>query len=229
MDQVNEQQIQKTVVEPIVSGVQEMEVRTAESYTYAAEYLKKIKAAMNKINEELLEPLRESKRGIDKTLSKFKTSFFNPLQSAEGIVKSKISLYDDQQEKVRQEKEAALQREADRKAEAERKRLEKKAEKVKTPELKEQYEDEARDVVAPNVHVESTVPKIDGISKRQTWKGLITNKHAFVEAALKDGALMAMIEISQSGLNNIAKATAGQVNYPGVEFYKDSSIAAGVK
>jgi hypothetical protein len=162
-----------------------------------------------------------------KEITNREKDMLDPLKAAEDTVKSKMLTYQRQEEEKRQTEQRRLQAEADAAAERERQRLLKEAEKLKTPELKEERMRQAEEVIAPVITVQTETPKVSGISTRKTWKAEVIDKKAFVEAALKDENLLAFLEIDMSKMNKLAAATKGQISYPGIKFFEEQSLASG--
>ena len=82
-----------------------------------------------------------------------------------------------------------------------------------------------------NAIAESVKPqfKAEGLQERVSWVGVLEDKAAFVKAALDSPELMNMLEVSQSGLNRIAKLVRveGPIKEaPGVTAKKEIGFAS---
>lgn len=213
-------------IHPVVATANGIQITSAEQYQYAAAHLTTVKTMQKKVKDEVIEPIMDAKRKLEATRKKFYDMLMAPLDEAEEILKNKQLEYNREQERKRAEEQRRLQAEADAKAERERQRLLKEAEKLKTPELKEERLRQAEEVEAPVVTVQSEVPKVQGQSFRKTWKAEVTDKKAFVAAALQDENLLAFLEIDMSKLNKLATATKGEISYPGIKFYEEQTLAS---
>lgn len=212
-------------ISPVVAKANEIVITNPQQYEYAASHLTLVKGAIKKV-KEYWGPLCDAAHKSWKGLTGKRGEMLSPLEQAEKILKNKQIAYNQEQQRKAAEEQRRLQAEADARAERERQRLLKEAEKLKTPELKEERLRQAEEVEAPVVTVQTEVPKVQGQSFRKTWKAEIVDKKAFVEAALKDDNLLAFLEIDMSKMNKLAAATKGQINYPGIKFFEDTSMAS---
>jgi len=220
---MNELELKEKVVNPVTTQANNLQVTSPEEYTSAVDYLKEIKSVQKKVSEYFSD-IKKKTHEAWKSICQKENNLLTPLQQAEVTIKKKVLLFQREEEKKRREEQARLQAEADEKARKEKERLEKRADTLKTPELKEQAQQMAENTIAPNIHVESELPKEKGISTSTTWKAKVTDKRKFVEASINDANILAMIDIDLQALNRIAKATKGQMQYPGIEFYQEQNI-----
>ena len=210
-------------INPVLREADEIIISNADQYQYAGDCLKRNKSAQEMVDDELFEPLRESKRGVDKLWKKFKSGLLDPLLAAEKTIKTKMLTFQRQEEEKRQKEQA--------RAKKERERLLKQAEKLKTDELKEQRLAEAEMVEAPVITIQSETPKIQGQAIKKTWKARITNKILFIQKAVetKNDTMLAFVELNQQKLDGFARATKGEIKFDGVEFYQERSLSSGGK
>ena len=225
---MDEKQLKEQIVLPVINSANTIEVTNPEQYTGAANFLKELKEAQKKINLFFKDTIPKA-HAAWKALTSQKAELLKPLTDAEATVKNNMAEYKYEQDRIAQEKQRKLQADADARARKEQERLRKKAEQYKTPEKKQEAEEAAEQVVAPIIHVESETPKESGIVYKKIWKGKVIDKEKALEAASKDLNIAVLFDVDQGKLNKIAAATKGMLNYPGIEFYEDSSIAAGSK
>lgn len=223
-NKINEVQLRNEVL-PVINTAQMMEVKTKDQYGGAADFLKNVKAMKKKVLD-YWKPLRENAYKAWKSIKQKETEFVEPLDIAERTVKQKMIAYQREEERKRLELQRKLQAEAEAKARRERERLMKQAEKVKTPEKKQEYFEKAEEVIAPTVEVQMEKPDVKGISTRKTWKAKVIDKRLFIQEAIKNDTLLAFVEIDLKKLNKFAQATKGEVKYPGIEFYVEETLAA---
>lgn len=141
---------------------------------------------------------------------------FIPLKDAARLAKRKISAWQDAEaEKARREQER-VQAEAEARTEAERRRLEKAAERLKTPELREARLAEAAAIVAPVVSV-APPPKV--VVTQHRWIISRLDKRRFLSAvgASETGALDGFVDVDETSMKR-AKAANPAMTIPGVEF-----------
>jgi len=212
-------------VSPVVTKAYSIVVQNAQQYSGAAEFLKMVKDAQKKV-KEYFEPMKTNAYQAWKEICAKENQMLEPLGKAEAEVKTKMLTFQREEEERRIAEQRRLQAIADEKARKERERLQKEAEKLKTPELKEKRMAEAESVIAPVIQVQPETPKIDGISTRSIWKAEVISKIDFVKAAINDQNLLALLEIDLAKLNKIAQATKGQISYPGIRFYEETIMAS---
>jgi len=215
-------------VSPVVKQANEMTVTNADQYAAGADFLKSVKSVKDKVTA-YFEPMKSKAHATWKEICDQEKTLLDPLRLAEETAKRKLLSWKIEDDRRRAEEQRRLQAIAEEQARKERERLEKQAEKLKTPELREERMDQAANIIAPVVEVQSAVPDIKGISVRKTWKAQLTDKVEFVKAAVSDPTLMAMLIVDISALDKIAKATKGGVNYPGVRFYEEASMASSTR
>lgn len=148
------------------------------------------------------------------------------------------------EERQRIEAEA---REATRKAQEEADRIAKEAadaaaagDAAKAAELRHQAEQtaangaaeaesialEAEMVTAAPVPIATAAPKVAGLSTRQNWKARLTDKMALIRFVAEHPEHQHLLDVNQSGINQLAKAQKDAMNLPGVEAYPDAVMSA---
>ncbi|MBT9133201.1 MAG: hypothetical protein DDT33_01737 [Firmicutes bacterium] len=137
---------------------------------------------------------------------------------AVSVAKSKALIWKQNQDRIIAEEQRKLQAEADLKARKEKERLEKEAEKLKTPEKKEERLQAAAEVVAPVVTVASPVANVKGVGSRKVWKGEVTDMAALIAAATPGSVAASFLEVNQKRVDGFARSTKNTVKVPGVDF-----------
>lgn len=238
-------QAESVIVAPLV-------IRDGNDYVTAADKLKIIKGfskGWEDMRTKLKAPILEAGRQID--------ALFKPAQerlaSTEKTIKTAMLDYDREQEKIRaaeqarlqeiarkeQERLAALAAETERKAKEKADALRKEAEAAaaagraeeaaklaaKAQSTEDKAESRAQQLNLSAAHVitpivPATQIKIAGQSKIETWK------HRVVDASLVPREYMI---VNDSALANVARATKGAIQIPGVEFYHEQSIRSGTR
>lgn len=173
----------------------------------AAEELRAIKTLAKKV-EEARKAEKEPHLQAGKAVDAAYKAPLDLLTQAEGVLKSALGAW----QASETARIAAEKVELDRIADETRKQLE------------AQGLGELAAMVVSAAPVAET--KLDGIGSRKAWKARLIDKAAFVRAALDRPDLMALIEVSESGLNKVAAATKGSIPIPGAEVYEDKTIVA---
>lgn len=210
-------------LEALVNETGAIAVTNNAQYTFAGDFLKKIKGAYNEIEDErkkITKPLDDTKKAI--------MDFFNrPLKvlaDAEQKLKYGMLTFVNEEEKKRLAMQAKLQEEARALEAKEKAKLEAKALKKEAKgdtETADALRAQAQAVQAPVPVLQSNVTAVGGVSTKKLWRYRITN--------------MALIPreymiVNEKMLGALATATKGAVPVAGVEFYQETVIAsAGVK
>lgn len=215
----------KKEINPVLQSAAEIMVSNPDEFIYAGNFLKDLKSAQKKVTE-FFKGMKSDAHKAWRAICDKEKSILDPIANAERTVKQKMLTFQREEERKRREEERRLQAEAEARAERERQRLLKQAEKLKTPELKEQRLQEAEMVEAPVITVQKETPAIKGISTRKIWKAEIVNKKEFLQKALDDENLMSFVEIDLKRLNKVAQATKGEINYPGIRFYQEEIMSS---
>jgi hypothetical protein len=194
-----------------VSQAQALVVATPAAYVQAAETRKAIKALLNQI-DLTFDPVIKAAHLAHKEAVAAKKKHQEPLEQADRIIGQKRMAYDAEQERIRREKEAALQALAQKQAEDEALAQAEMAEAAGATEEAEAILSEP--VVAAPVFVPSSVPVVQGAVVRQNWKARVVNP-----ALVPDEYWV----IDEQKLGALARALKGAGKVPGVEFYSETS------
>lgn len=209
----------------IKSRVESFLVENSNQYLLASNELILLKRHRNAVVSFFAE-MKQSAHTTWKAIVSREKFFTDQIDTFEGLLKRRMLAFTSEQERVRREQQARLQREADAKATAERARLERNA---KTNQKRgndmnaEMYKEAAKAVTAPIIAVASTVPRAAGITAKKVWKAKITNMQAFVAAAAANQSLAQFIAVDCVGM-----VRQGWRECPGVEFHEEEIISARV-
>lgn len=201
---------------------QRMTVANDNDYLAAAEMLKQIKATQKKVTEYWY-PLRvAAKAAYDRVLSR-KKDMIDPLKSAEDILKGKMAQYSDEKERRRKAQEAAMRKLAEEE-------LKKKLDEAASAEAagdseaaqSAMAEAEVMEDVSVSGSVNSTEPKVKGVSKSKTWK--IVGVDASRVPVEING--MVIRPVDEKAILRIIKASNGTIRIPGVVYEETTQISA---
>jgi hypothetical protein len=184
----------------------------ADSFSRATHFLKDLKAVQVEISEAF-DPVIQAQHQAHKKSLEAKRRYSQPLLKAEGIVKEKIKDYHLEQERIRQEEEDRLNREAKN---AEEDRLLQLAEQAER--AGDSIEAEAilkTPVIAPVISLSSQT-KGQGVSYREVWKFRIINAD-LIPNAFK--------VVDERKIGGVVRALKDKTNIPGIEVYCDKAVA----
>lgn len=207
----------------ILASAESFLIDCPEVYEIASSELKTIKVEFNKLEDERkkhVQPLNEEVSYIN-NLFKLATG---ALTKAEGVIKSKLLAY--QQEEAK--KAAAIRAQAEAAAAAERKRLEQEASQAAASGdavTAAVLEATAQVVTAP-VPATTGTTKVSGISTRTSWNAEVVSLIDLVKFVAANPDNIGLIEANQKALNGMAKALKENMHIPGVKSVSTESIAA---
>lgn len=199
-------------------------IADAVSYAQACEFLKGIKALRSEI-ADTFQPHITRAHESHKALLKEKADAEAPLAEAERIAKSALVTYDQQQEQARRAEEARVRAELQRQ-ETER-RL---AEAVALEDAGELAEAEAlidEPITVPVVAVAPTMPKVSGITYRETWSAEVTDLAALVAYVATRPEFAGLLSANMPALNAQARSLKASLRMPGVKAVCTRDVAAG--
>jgi len=205
-------------LQAVVKQAASIEIRNQAEYDSAMDFLKAVKQAQAQLNA-LCDPVVKAAHEAHKAATAQRAALVKPFQDAERRVKAKALDYEEEQERIARAEAKRLQDIADEQARKERERLAKAAEKLKTPELREERLAEAAAIEAPVVMAAPAVQRYAGSSRRIVWEAKVTAFRALVKSAASGNDLaLSFLEFNQSAANKFAAANKGAIKVDGVEF-----------
>lgn len=197
-------------------------IRDPLTFQKAGDFLRVVKSMASEITT-FWDPLKKKAFEAHRSLTAAEKGQLAPLVEAETYLKRGMAVYQEQEEKRRREEERRLQEEARKKAEEDRLALaieaEQAGDKLSAEELI------AAPVEAPVVVVKSET-KAAGVSFRDNWKARVNDLRALARG-VADGTVPAMAILpNQSFLDNQARASKGEIKYPGVQSYAEKVVSA---
>ncbi len=184
--------LQKSI-QSLVKEMASKTITTPEEYVFAAEWLKKNKTTQKIVKEKDSKELAEAKQKVEEIKGRI-DSLLKPLIDAERIVKDQLSAYD---QKVLEDK---------RKAEEKLRIAEEKGLSDKT--LKK-YESQVSAV--------SSVPSINGISKRKDWTFEVVDPSQVPREYLL---------VDEVKLGKYVRMEKENASVPGVRFFATETIVS---
>jgi hypothetical protein len=204
-----------------------LDVVDPSSYEKAGVWLreaKKRKAALEDALDRVLKPIREAKRAADRARKEATNLFNEPMSIYHRAILTltgKLGDYDRQKEAEALEEQRRLEAAERKRIEARARRAEKKGDSDRAEEIRSEPPPEPPVVVPP------PTPKIEGLSKRRSWKAAVPNSTDFAHAVLRGEIDLAYVHISPNmrALNELARQSEGKNPPPGVTFYEDIGFA----
>lgn len=207
-----------------------LRVVDAETYDRAGELLKGIKALRDEI-ADTFDPHIKRAHEAHRALCREKQDAEAPLAEAERILKSGLSAYAQEQERIRREEERRLQEEA-RKREEQRRleeaaALEREAKATGDQALEQEaHALLARPVMTPPVTVASSTPKVAGITHRDAWSAKVTSLVALIKFVAAHPEHQNLLQPNQAALNQLARAMKANLKIDGVQAVNTPTVAA---
>jgi hypothetical protein len=195
------------------------------SYELAAERL----LAVADLRREIVahhEPIKRAAHTAWQQVLAAEKRLLDPVTDAERIYKARIASYEADQRRIEAEARA--------KAEAEARRL---AEEQREREI-EQAEAEGADLAEVTAMIAAPLPAIRpqeqpafqsarGITTAANWKGEVTSLEALVKAIAAGKANIGLVMANETAINQLARATRGTLEVPGIRFFSQATVRAG--
>jgi hypothetical protein len=146
----------------------------------------------------------------------FENFFVDPIEAARKAVKGKVIAWQQEEQRKAAAEQARLQAIADEQARKERERLEAQAAKLKTPELKQEREEQAAQVIAPQIII--AAPK-SSVRMQTVVTCEIVDIVEFVKAAAVNPMLCGYIDqTALAAALKKAKQSNSMLDVAGVKF-----------
>ena len=218
------------MVPAIQQNAQEIQVLNEADLPQANAFLIEVTKQLKTIEGErkkLVNPLNETKNRIQDLFKKLA----GPFETAQRLVKGKVQVFLEEEEKKRLEVERKLQEKARLEEERRRKELEARAEKwdAKGNEEKAQIlREEADQHFVPTPMVEqvqrTTKSEMGSMTGKTDLEIIVHDPKAFIKAVADGLPLVNAIRIQESVIKSFVKAT-GTERIPGVEIRKKKVIS----
>ena len=209
-----------TIVEQAVNQV----IVDTESYKNAGYLWNQIKD-MKKVVDEVFDPtvkaaqksFQSAHKSYDEARA-LKAKVFDPLDKAGKDIKSIMSAYDEEQERIRRKAEIKLREEAMKQEEEARLQAAIEAEKAGQKEAAERIMEEP--IIEPVVIAPKTTPKLNGGPVYQTrWNMEVTDFEALVSAVANKTISINALLPNEVFLRAQARSLKSTMNFPGVRAF----------
>ena len=217
------------LVPAVVAQANQIVVKDAEQYEFACSFLTLV-ANRKKQVADVFDPIVKKAYDTHKEAVAQKKKFMEPLEQAEISVKSKVTVWRQEEDRKRRQEELRLAEEARKKQEeealAEAAQLEASGDK----ELADLVLENAAQAPAPVVSVPTSVPKFDGVASRTNWKWRKKGSEldaikTLVKAAAADDRLLGFLQFNETAIGSVVRSQKSLTNIPGVEAYSENSVS----
>lgn len=207
-------------------------------YDAAAEDLRSVKTKAKQLDEQrkvITVPLDNAKKAV---MDLFRKPL-EYLETAENVLKRAMLDYQ-REEKRKADERHRIAEDAARK---ERERLQAEAAAKAAEALKlaasghdsaaEEAQAEALSIqavatVVTAPPVESSTPKVSGISTTTSWKARVVDKQALIKHIAEHPECLDWVDVKMTPINQMAKALKANMRIPGVEAYPDEGLSARI-
>lgn len=234
----------------LATDAQAVQIKDAATFQLAADWLKRIKAYLQRV-AEVFDPIDAAQIAARKTTIAQRTRLEAHAKAAERVIKDRMAAFEREQDRIRREAEekarqerARLEAEEKARVEAERQRLRKEADEKRLQEAlaaEQRGDTQAAEklleapVVVPTVAPRPVfvppapavaVPKVEGVSFRDEWSAEVFDLLALVQAVAAGTQPLHLVKADQVALNAIARSLRDSMNIPGVKADKKRGVAA---
>ncbi len=196
-------------------------VASEEDYALAGDLTRQVKEMQKRV-AEYWEPMRKSTYEAYTAVNRHKKEMLDPLESAEKILKRKMSDYTMEQKRRHREQVEAMRKAAE--AEMARK-LDEAAEAESRGDIEgaefAMAEAEVMEGVAVSGSLRPRAPKAKGVSQTKTWK--ITKIDSAKVPITLNG--MELRPVDEKLVLQLIKVSDGKISIPGVEYKEDVIIS----
>jgi hypothetical protein len=222
-------------VNPVVQEASAIQVLSINDYDQAAVFLIRVKEKSKLVEAERVKvskPMNDALRAHNDLFGRLST----PLELAERMVKSKMTIWYSEQQRKREEEERKARDKARREEEAERERLQKQAAAAeargrteRAEELKQQAAAVYVEPVTVAINAETSVVTSHGsVNMRQGIKIEVVNPFELLEAIMKEEMPLSWITFDLQAIKRRAQADKlqpGSTKIPGVRIMSDTISA----
>jgi hypothetical protein len=211
----------------VLSQANSLIINNQPSYDRCAEFLSAIKGLKKEIDTTFDDAIKKAYE-THKAIVSAKKNHYEPLESAERIIKDKSLVWIKEQKRLQEEEqrkidEAARRAEEKRKAELEAQA--KKHEEAGRLDKAEERREQAAQVVAPRPIVQEMFKKAEGQAITVTWKAEVYDLFALCNAIAKGELPETVVAPVMKELNALARTWQDKKAYDGVKFVKEENLS----
>jgi hypothetical protein len=197
-------------------------IQNPEDYGFAGKFLLSLKDQEKRI-KEWFEPLKRKASEAHKAICEREKESLRPLQEARFMVEPKMLKYKHDQD-IKAIEEAARLAELARKEAEDRALMEAlAAEQEGDTEAAKAIIEEP--IEAPVIRVESAARKITGLTERTYWRYQVNDFKALIQAVAAGKVPPQVLRIDEVFLGGQVRLLKGNLNYPGVKTFSESTMS----
>lgn len=205
----------------ISTKAQSLVVKTPEDYEGAAEFAKELKKQANKV-VAFFKPMKEAANRAHQQVCDREKQMLKPLTAAQSEVKTAMGAYLQEQERIRREQEEAARKLAEEEAQKKLEEAAKAESAGDTEAAKAAFMDaEIIDTAGASMVVQSTAPKVKGISTSKDWE--ITGIDSVMVPSIVAG--MEIRPVDKAAVMRLIRATKGQITIPGIQYKEITKLS----
>jgi hypothetical protein len=209
----------------VVDRARALKVIDQPSYDRAAERLLAVADLRRQITDHH-EPIKRAAHAAWQQVIAAEKRLLDPVAEAERILKRAIGDYQAEQQRLEAARIAEAEAEARRQAEEQRER-ELEAAEAQGADAEEIAAMCNVPLIVEPPRVEPTFQPAKGVSMAANWKGEVTSLEVLVKAIAAGKANLVMVIPNDVAINQIARATRGTLQVPGIRFFNQATIRAG--
>jgi hypothetical protein len=209
----------------LVQQAKALKIVDQASYDLAADRLLGVAALRREIVEHHA-PMKQKTHAAWQEVLAAEKKLLRPVEDAEALYRVAIAAYDIDQRR--------LEREARERAEAEARRVAEEQREHEVEQAEAQGADAEEVAAICNAPLMVEPPRIEptfqparGVSVAATWKGEVTSLELLVKAIAAGRANISLVQANEVAINQLARATRGTLQVPGIRFFSQSNVRAG--
>lgn len=211
----------------VVSRASALTVKSQSDYDGCAEFLRSIKGLKKEIDQTFDDSIKKAHEA-HKAIVAAKKKHYEPLDSAEKIIKQKSLAWYQQEQRKAQEEQRRIEEEARRAEEKRRAELEAQAQKWEekgNAEKAQERREAAEQVHVPAPVVENRVEKAEGQAIKTIWRAQVIDIVALCRAIAEGKLPPTMVDPNMKNLNALARTMQDKMTYPGVKFIAEQTMS----
>lgn len=209
----------------LIDQAKALKIADQPSYDLAVERLR----AVADLRREIVahhEPIKKAAHAAWKQVIAAEDKLLYPVVEAERIYKVGIAVYDVEQRRLEREAREKAEAEARRQAEEQRERDLEQAE-AQGADVEEVTAIASAPLLVEPPRIEPTFQPARGVTTATQWKGQVIALDSLVRAIVAGKANINLVEPNDTAINQLARATRGTLQVPGIRFFSESTVRAG--